>query len=320
LHTPVVTKPFELVEGQIAYVIHRPIKDKDIDGKRHDIDDRYVMLVILAKSLFNTSLAPFQDYGVTLFNKGIAKNPNEEVLFKQALPPCNIVRSLLFPKLTLTVPLESKTQPFILSVERQLGWRAINWSLLGVLFVAGLITFYLLIHYAKFYHLTQISRIQEANHFFYMANHDSLTGLANRNLLMDRLGHALKQAKRTESKLAVLFLDLDNFKQVNDKFGHEIGDKVLIKVAERLRDCIRSGDTLARRSGDEFVIVLENITAQDNAEQVIEKIQSAFAQHFDIEGIDIQISLSIGLASYPDEAADATELLSLADKRMYEKK
>ena len=320
LHTPVVTRPFELVEGQIAYVIHRPIKDVHDGHGKEGIDDRYVILVILAKSLINAELSTFQKYGISLYSHGFPKNSSKAILYKQPLPACDALRAVLFPRLSVTLPLESKTQPFVLSVERQLGWRALNWGLLGTLFIVALITYFVLIHFAKVYHLTQIIRIQEANHFFYLANHDSLTGLANRNLLMDRLGHALKQAKRASSKLVVLFLDLDNFKQVNDRYGHEIGDKVLINVAERLRDCVRSGDTLARRSGDEFVIVLENITTQDKVEQVIDKIQTAFTQHFDIEGIDIGISISIGFASYPDEAGDATELLKLADKRMYEKK
>ena len=320
LHMPVVTKPFKLVEGQIAYVIHRPIKDVRDGDVKDGINDRYVLLVILTKSLLSGSPALNQELGVTLCTSSAAKNSSEGILYKQDLPAHNSVGALLFPTLTFTMPLESKTQPFVLSVEKQLGWGMLNWDLLGILFVAGLITFAVVIRYAKVYNLTQINRIQEANYFFYLANHDSLTGLANRNLLMDRLRHALIQAKRAGSKLAVLFLDLDNFKEVNDSFGHVTGDEVLKSVADRLRDCVRSGDTLARLGGDEFVIILENITNQDKAEQVIDKIQTAFKQHFAIDGIDIGINISIGLAGYPEEAADAMGLLNLADKRMYEKK
>lgn len=320
LRIPVVTKPFELVEGQIAYVIHRPIKDKHVADNADGFDDRYVMLVILAKSLFKDRLPMNRNYGVTLYNSNAPKGTREGVLYRQTLPAYSALCSVLFPKLSMTLPLESKTQPFVLSVERQLGWNVLNWDLLGILLVAAMITFYVVIRYAKAYHLTQINRIQEANYLFHLANHDSLTGLANRNLLMDRLQHALEQAKRTASKLAVLFLDLDDFKQVNDNYGHETGDRVLKCVAERLLACLRSGDTLARRSGDEFVIVLENIISKDMVEQVVDKIQKEFAQKIDIDGIDISIAISIGFAIYPDEGENAMVLLKLADKRMYEKK
>jgi len=320
LHVPVVTKPFELVEGKIAYVIHRPIKDKQSADVKDGFDDRYVMLVILAKSLFKDSPPLNANYGVTLYNSNVAKGAREGLLYQQTLPAYGDLRTVLFPKLSMTLPLESKTQPFVLLVERQLGWGTLNWDLLGILLVVAMITFYVVIRYAKAYHLTQINRIQEANYFFHLANHDSLTGLANRNLLMDRLQHALEQAKRASSKLAVLFLDLDDFKQINDNYGHETGDRVLKCVAERLLACLRSGDTLARRSGDEFVIVLENISSRDMVEQVVDKIQKVFEQRIDIEGIDVSITMSIGFAIYPDEAEDKMELLNLADKRMYAKK
>jgi diguanylate cyclase (GGDEF)-like protein len=320
LHMTVATKPFELVEGQIAYLVHRPIKDKQNGVDKDGVEDRYVMLVILAKSLFSGVLASMPGYGVTLYHSEFSKNNGKGILYKQHMPTPGKLTSLFFPKLVFTLPLQSKTQPFVLSVEKQLGWGMLNWGLLVILFIAAASTYYMVLRYAKAYHLTQVNRIQEANQFFYLANHDSLTGLANRNLLMDRLQHALKQAKRMESRLAVLFLDLDDFKQVNDQYGHEAGDRLLISVAERLRACVRSGDTLARRSGDEFVIILENVTSPDLAEQVVEKIQKAFAERFHLDGMDIGISISIGLATFPDEGSDATALLNLADKRMYEKK
>lgn len=320
LHTPVVTKPFKLVEGDIAYVMHRPIKEKTTHIPKDGIDDRYVMLVITAKSLFKNGSTLDPTLGVALYSDHLTDKSNDTLLFKQSLPNYGSLRCLLFPKLALTLPLKSRTQPFVLSIEQQLGWHSLNWNLLGLLTIGGIVTFLVMLRYARIYHLTQINRIQETNHLFYLANHDGLTGLANRNLLMDRLAHALIQAKRAGSRLAVLFLDLDNFKRINDNHGHAIGDKVLKRVAERLQLCVRSGDTLARLSGDEFVIILENISSEDMAEQIIEKIQNAFSQHIDIDGTEIAVSVSIGFANYPEEAQDAMELLKLADKRMYARK
>ena len=162
--------------------------------------------------------------------------------------------------------------------------------------------------------------MQETYQLFYQANHDSLTGLANRDLLLDRLQHALRQAQRTKNKLAVLFMDLDDFKPVNDMYGHDFGDKLLNKVSDRLLACSRSGDTLARRSGDEFVLVIENIENEEKIKIIIEKIQDAFDSHFKIEQIELNISISIGCAIFPDDAGDLDELLNIADKKMYKNK
>jgi len=320
LHMPVATRPFKLVEGQMAYVIHRPINDENGATANDGVADRYVMLVLLAKSLFNDSLSSLRDFGVTLYHSGYAKQSKDGVLYTQRLPTYSKLQTLLFPKFSVTMPLQSKTQPFVLHVEKQLGWDVLNWPSLWILLGFSVLTYYVVIRYARAYHLAQLTREQETNRLFYLANHDALTGLANRNLMMDRLDHALEQAMRLNTSLAVLFLDLDEFKQINDKYGHEFGDRVLKYVAERLRACVRSGDTLARRSGDEFVVLLENVASREIVEQVIRKIYDGFKQKIDIDGNSIEIRISIGLAMYPEDAQDAKKLLNLADKRMYEKK
>jgi len=319
LHVPVATRPFQLVEGNQAYVIHRPINDQ-VTTDKDGYAQRYVMLVLLGKALFMDSLPAMKGYGVTLYHSGFNKKGADGKLYSQALPAHGSLQTLLFPKISLTLPLESKTQPFVLHVEEQLGWDVINWHLLLFLLTIGLVTYYVVIRYARAYHESQIQRVQEANRLFYMANHDALTGLANRNLLLDRLEHALKQARRLKSKLAVLFLDIDDFKQINDKHGHDTGDGVLIAVADRLRHCVRSGDTLSRRSGDEFVIILENIIGHEIAEQVISKIEDSFREPVVIGQLTIELRVSIGLAIYPEEGEDPRELLELADKRMYANK
>lgn len=320
LHTPVATRPFRLDEGQLAYVIHRPINTgHDVTGK-YGVAERYVMLVLLTKSLFDDSLQSLRNYGVTLYHSGYVKAHADGILYKQELPGYSALQCALFPRFSASLPLQSKTQPFILQVEKQLGWSVVKWSQLKILLVLALITYYIVIRYARSCHLSQLQRVRETNRLFYLANHDALTGLANRNLMMDRLEHALKQALRLNSRLAVLFLDLDDFKQINDRHGHDFGDRVLKYVAERLRACIRSGDTLARRSGDEFVVILENIMSRETVEQVVRKIYDDFEQCVDIDGIHYHVRISIGIAMYPEDGRDAKKLLNLADKRMYERK
>lgn len=158
---------------------------------------------------------------------------------------------------------------------------------------------------------------EELNHIAYF---DALTGLPNRVLLNDRLEQRLKRAQRNQSKFAVLFVDLDKFKPINDNFGHHIGDKLLQIVAARLLQHVRVVDTVARLGGDEFVILLDEIADGKMIEKIVHKITDAVTAPCTIEGHTIEISLSIGLSVYPDNATDAQSLLHYADIAMYDSK
>ena len=159
------------------------------------------------------------------------------------------------------------------------------------------------------------------------ATHDPLTGLPNRVLLHDRLTHALATARRRGSPLAVLFVDLDSFKAINDSFGHEIGDRMLVEAAARLTSVLRGGDTLARLGGDEFVIVCENLTvgaggvvADDALAAVLGRIKASLARPAVIEGHRISLAASLGVATAAEGINDPDSLLRAADSAMYEAK
>ncbi len=152
-----------------------------------------------------------------------------------------------------------------------------------------------------------------------MAQHDALTGLPNRALFTDRLQRSLAVARREESQLALLFLDLDNFKPVNDQFGHAVGDELLQAVAQRMLACVRDSDTVARIGGDEFVLLLRavGVHAGQTALGIAEKIRAALAQEFELAGQRLQISCSIGIALFPQHGQDDVELAHHADMAMY---
>ena len=155
----------------------------------------------------------------------------------------------------------------------------------------------------------------------YLANYDTLTGLPNRTLLAERLGHAVIRARRGGHKVAVLFLDLDRFKHVNDSMGHAAGDRMLKAAGSRLRDNIRDGDTVARIGGDEFTVILEELADAGEAERVAQKLISAFEKPLELnDGQDVVISPSIGISIYPDHAQTPTDLLKFADTAMYQAK
>ena len=156
----------------------------------------------------------------------------------------------------------------------------------------------------------------------HVAHHDSLTSLPNRLLFNDRLGHAISLAKRDTRQFALLYLDLDRFKPVNDTLGHDAGDELLKSVAERIREQVRESDTVARVGCDEFTVILRDTDNRENVVIVAEKIVAALARPFPLERQkrSVDIGTSIGIAIYPDDARDHETLIKLADAAMYEAK
>ena len=150
-----------------------------------------------------------------------------------------------------------------------------------------------------------------------MANYDILTNLPNRSMFRDSLGASLRKAKRLKKMVGLLFVDLDKFKQVNDSLGHEAGDELLKKVAERLLNVVRETDTVARLGGDEFAIILEGISEKKNVEIIAEKLIDAFNQGFIVENKDAGVGASVGISLYPADAKDPEALLHQADTAMY---
>ena len=151
----------------------------------------------------------------------------------------------------------------------------------------------------------------------HLAYHDNLTGLANRALMEDRITQAIEHAKRYDFVVAVLLVDLDRFKPINDSFGHSAGDEVLKAISQRLRECVRASDTVARIGGDEFVAVLDQLQGAEDAARVAKTIARALSEPFRVQGHAVGISASIGLALYPTHASDAQSLIQHADKAMY---
>jgi diguanylate cyclase (GGDEF)-like protein/PAS domain S-box-containing protein len=171
---------------------------------------------------------------------------------------------------------------------------------------------------AVFRDVTEIYR--QTAQLAFQANHDVLTGLPNRNLLCDRLHHSIAHAQRSGQQLALLFLDLDHFKAVNDNLGHAAGDTLLKAVATRLKTNVRETDTVARLGGDEFVTLLEYLDHEDVAITVAQKILKALAQPFQLEQQEYTVTTSIGIALFPKNGEDTETLLQNADTAMYRAK
>ena len=169
-------------------------------------------------------------------------------------------------------------------------------------------------------HTRDVAKSEAESKLQHQALTDDLTGLPNRRLLSDRLSQALEMAKRDHSIVALLYLDLDGFKLVNDSLGHTVGDMLLAEVSRRLQSRIRKSDTLARLGGDEFTVVLTHLKGSDEAALVAKSLLEVLSRSFLIENHDINISASIGIALFPENGADANELLQQADSAMYSAK
>ena len=154
----------------------------------------------------------------------------------------------------------------------------------------------------------------------YLAQFDPLTELPNRSLFLDRLEQAMEHAQRNQGRIGVIFADLDRFKIVNDTMGHSTGDKLLVKVAQRLKQCLRSCDTVARLGGDEFAIILSDLAQAEDATIVAEKVIKALSLLFELEGQEVYISASLGISMYPGDGIDADSLLRNADTAMFQAK
>jgi diguanylate cyclase (GGDEF)-like protein/PAS domain S-box-containing protein len=163
-------------------------------------------------------------------------------------------------------------------------------------------------------------RKQYEVHIHHLANHDGLTGLPNRTLLRDRVEQAIAHARRLQSHVALMFVDLDQFKLVNDSWGHNAGDTLLLEIASRLKTAVRDGDTVARLGGDEFVVLLQDLAQPGDCTLVARKIESALEAPVEVAGRPVRVTASIGIATFPGDGDDLDALLQCADAAMYQAK
>lgn len=318
---PTATRPFQLVDGDWAYVMQRPVGEGDSGAGEAGLPPRYAMLVIKAATLLPAiGILPPEMSLILHHRDSVADSPAGQLVVVSAREAVWGGWIPLFPRFSEQRSIDNLAQPFVLAVSQQFGWHNLSWGLLSVIWVASLAWLAVLLNYARARQRAEIRRMEAQNKLFYLANYDALTGLSNRNHLLDRVRHAKYHADRFDKKIGVVFLDLDGFKGINDRYGHAIGDEVLKRVAHRLLGVVRRDDTVARLGGDEFVVVLEDISSEVEATSVAEKLRAAIAEPLRASGIQLLTGASVGVALYPDDSEDFDRLLDLADEAMYRDK
>lgn len=315
----VSSDPFRLVEGAYAYVMFRhtdrsvarssPLPEYGFAGPLT------ALLVMKATALLPSLPAPFVSLRLQISRgDALLEPPLYQVL---AEPAASGLEHWLFPTLRLQTSDFGTSQPMQLTAERQIRFTDLNavgltsMSLFSLLFLILLIA-YLRGHNRNIAYTLALERRAE-----YLALHDPLTGLPNRHLFEDRVSQSLAAWRRRGVGFAVLFIDLDRFKDINDTYGHATGDRLLCALAGRLADAIRESDTVARYGGDEFIVLISGIANDDDVVTVSGKIQNSIAAPFELEDATFNITASLGIGRCPQDGQDFHTLLERADAAMY---
>nr|WP_158651899.1 sensor domain-containing diguanylate cyclase [Marinobacterium profundum] len=312
-----MSKPILLGNGP-GYLIYHAI-DRQLDHQGHKMPgqfSRYALLAVSAETLF----APWMidEPGLSLHLDNLTSADSPPVILFESQPQQEF--ALPIPSMSRNHQFAGTSSNLVLNIQYQPRWQALDlWQLTGLL--VGLCLLMLQVGWVlRRVWRTRQYLFEQQQSLYNKAHFDHLTGLPNTNLLLDRLEQAIRSAQRTSSQVAVFFLDLDDFKQVNDAWGHDVGDQLLIQIAVRLRDSMRSEDTVARIHGDEFVILIPIFSGEHQLNKVRGKLETLFERPFKVGDIVLQQSGSFGLAIFPEDADDAEGLLGLADRQMYLRK
>ena len=318
---PVSSEPFRLVEGDMAYVTFRPaISSFATIARRPEgmsASVSYALLVVRTLDLLPPRDMLSDRIRHTALHRDFESAGNTQPLFDIAAAPAGRLEVALLPRLRAERNIDEVSPPLRVIFERQLLFADINATSLGLAGMASILSLAMLLAFLRTHDRQRRALEEDRRAIEHLALHDALTSLPNRFLMLGHLEQAISLAQRHDMKVAILFLDLDGFKPINDHHGHAVGDIVLREVACRLQACVRDCDTAARYGGDEFVILLTEIWGEENAALVADKVINVVARPIQIGNESVQVSTSIGIAIFPNDGSNAETLIGQADKAMY---
>jgi diguanylate cyclase (GGDEF)-like protein len=301
-----ISEGFELFDGNMAFVM---IKPSLLPEQKEP--DQYALLVVKTEALLRE---------ISLAKPGLQLDVRYQTLapmVQKKTQPLADWESFIFPKLEYKNSFTLGPGRVNIRLSQQLGLDSLNlgaviFIVLVCLFIGWMMSLFLRNHYQG-----EVDKLHANNKLYQLANYDRLTGLANRHYFEDYLIRSIATSKRRGGKIGLLYVDLNDFKSINDTYGHATGDKVLTITAAILLDCIRVEDVASRVGGDEFVILLEHITTLEDAQKVSTRIHDQMDGIEYVDNKSVKLSASIGFAMYPDEGETLDQLMHAADHNMY---
>lgn len=320
---PVAGPVFKMYEGGQAYILLLEV-DRSADNKEAEpsiFGNTMTALLLIKTDALIPRLQQSQVARTLGFSATMSSTTGSEVpLFSQTAPQPDRLDQWLLPNFKRDIQIDNASQTTRMHFEQQLLWHDLVTTEMVIIF--GLLACALLtVPMLSLRHLRALERgAIEHERSAYLATHDLLTGLPNRFLFIDRFEQAVQQHIRHGNAFALLLIDLDYFKEINDNHGHEVGDEVLVEVARRMTREIRACDTVARHGGDEFVALLANTLNNEDARTVGEKLRKAVAQPIETCAGRMVVTVSIGIAMYPGDGETLDSMRRAADQAMYEAK
>jgi len=318
----VVSPVFRMYEGGNAYILLREVRrpaGKAPAAADFFGDSMMALLLIKAEDLI-PARSREAGYAHIGFSADVISPGNPEtLLFEQAAPEADRLERLTLPRFSRQLAIDNASQPMLMRFSRQMRWddllqpEKIMIAVLGIALLA--------VPWVTVRHYLSLDRAEvEQERSAYLATHDLLTGLPNRFLFADRFAQALHNWQRNGRSFALMLVDLDHFKEINDRHGHDVGDQVLVACAGRMAGQLRSGDTAARHGGDEFVILLPEVAGPADVDSVGRKLLAAVSEPIDTTAGEISLTCSIGIATCPADGVNLDMLRKAADSAMYRAK
>lgn len=318
---PVASPVFELFEGGGAYIVLKQVNRQATQGAPNDLnffgDSMVALIVVKAQALIPARTSKFIEFSAQLAAVGSSVS---SPLFEKPASPSGPLDTFLLPRFKRNLDIGNRSQAVSMSFEQAMRWSELlkpefmmGIALIGI---TACLCLFGLLRYCRQTELIALVHQRAA----YLATHDALTDLPNRYLLADRFEQARQRWLRNGSKFAIMLIDLDYFKEVNDAFGHEVGDQVLASMASRLRQELRASDTVARYGGDEFVVILTDILDAESARFAADKLLTAVSAPLSTSVGQLSITGSLGIAVCPQHGERFDALYKAADQAMYRAK
>ena len=317
---PVATTPFDLAEGGRGYVLHRSVQHIDGSPPHAFAAHQYALLALKSRDVFDGLLEAPPRVGVRLWYQDFADDDQRGEVLSVPAEVVSPIETWVLPRFRRSVELGVPSQPFRLALDWQLGWGDLSLLLIAAVLLGSVLSLWGIKSYAKQFVGDELASLQREGVLYELANFDWLTGLANRSRLMDFLESAVARARRQDAQFAVLFIDLDGFKAVNDKLGHSRGDRILVESARRLQQYLREDELMARYGGDEFIWVTDSSPEPPFVADMIRRLRQEFEPPFHIDGHAVNIGVSVGYSIYPRDGRNVAALIDVADAAMYRDK